>query len=290
MRVTFLISEYSLHNFLIEEYLRARPNDHVSIVKVRLVIKGRSRSETAARILPKLSRRFLSEKLLEALFVLGVTALPKLLPRGAVFRRLSRIAAQHQLPLLVTENIESPDVLAFLEQHRPQLLISLFHQIVKEPLLTLPEYGVLNIHPGLLPDFKGIQPYCWSLSEGAARAGATIHSIVDSSIDTGPIFGQTSYEQHPGMSVQLNYYLTMRAAAALLPRVVESVESGRIVPRPQPAGGQYYRWPDSAAYDRLLARGHRVFSFRDLIAILWGRYDHFTAERSSVEEVTSAAT
>ncbi len=283
MRITFLISEYSLHNFLLEELARARPDDHISIVKVRLVIKGRSRAETAARLLPKLSRRFVSEKLLEALFVLGVTVLPKLLPRGAVFRRLRRIAARYGMPLLVTENIESAEVLEFLRQQQPDLIVSLFHQIVKEPIIALPRFGVLNIHPGLLPGFKGIQPYFWSITEGAERAGVTIHGIVDTSVDTGPIYAQASYAQWPGMSVQLNYYLTMRAAAAALPPTLAAIESGTAAPRAQSSGGSFFRWPDSASYSRLRARGSRVFSLRDLAAILCGGYDRFVPDDLRVE-------
>ena len=49
--------------------------------------------------------------------------------------------------------------------------------------------------------------------------------------------------------------------------------------RPQdPGAGAYYRWPDSAAYDRLQERGHRLLSWRDLWGILSGRYDDFRAD------------
>lgn len=285
LRVTFLFSEYSLHNELIERYLASRPQDVVSLVKVPLVLRGRGRRETMARVAPRLSRRFLSGKLLEALFVQAVTLTPKILPRGAVFRRLRWIAARRRLPFLRTPDIMSPDSLAFLREARPDLVVTLFHQIVRQELLAIPRLGVVNAHPGLLPSFAGIQPYFWALSEGAKETGGTLHLIEDESIDTGRILGEAAFPVVPGMSVQLAYYLTCRALGDLLPEVVRALADGTISPRPQLTGGAYHRWPDSAAMDRLHRQGHRGFRLADLIRILLGRFDDFTAARSIVHRI-----
>lgn len=282
LRVTFVLSEYSLHNDLVERYLEARPADRVSLVKVPLVLRGRGRRETVARIAPRLSRRFLSAKLGEALMVQAATFSPKLLPRGAVFRRLRWIAARRRLPFLRTEDIMAPASLEFIRAQEPDLVITLFHQIVRRALLDIPRLGVINAHPGLLPEFAGIQPYFWALSEGAAEAGGTLHWIEDESVDTGRVLGRAGFPVTPGMSVQLAYHLTSRSLARLLPRVVAALEDGTAEARAQGAGGVYRRWPDSAAMDRLKRRGHRVFSFREFAGILLGRFDAFEPSRLEV--------
>lgn len=87
MRVVYVMAEYSLHNQLVEEHLRARPDDELAVVKVPLVLRGKGRRETAERIAPKLSRRFLWGKLLEAAVVLTVTATPKMLLFGLLVGR-----------------------------------------------------------------------------------------------------------------------------------------------------------------------------------------------------------
>lgn len=48
---------------------------------------------------------------------------------------------------------------------------------------------ILNIHPSLLPDFKGLNTHARALAAGAAEAGCTVH-MVTSELDEGPILGQ----------------------------------------------------------------------------------------------------
>lgn len=279
MNVVFVISDYVLHNHVLTEYIAARPDDRVAVVKIPLVLKGKSRSETARRIVPQLSRRFALGKAIEFGALAAITLVPKLFPRGPTFRRLRHIASREKLPFLKVENVMSPEALAFVGAQQPDVIVTLFHQIVKRALIDIPRVGVVNVHPGILPGFRGIQPYFWELSEQAGRAGATLHLIEDESIDTGGVLASASYATAPGMSVQLNYYLTSSVAAALLPRCLERLVAGELQPARQPEGaGAYYKWPDSAAFDRLRAAGHGLLSWRQLFGILDGRHDGFRAE------------
>lgn len=280
MKVLFLLSDYVLHNSLLTEYIAARPEDTIAVVKIPLVLKGRGRRASAERIMPQLSRRFAFGKLTEFAVLLAITAVPKLLARGAVFRRLRRICRSLNLPFHRTENVMSEETMDFSREFSPDVIVSLCHQILKEPLISLAPLGVVNVHPGLLPDFRGIQPYFWELSEGAARSGVTLHLIEDERIDTGGVLGQASYPTPPGVSVQLNYFLTIKCAATLLPSCVAALSQGRLLPTPQNLDeGAYYRWPNSAAFERLRSRGHTLISFRQLFDILVGRFDDFCADR-----------
>jgi folate-dependent phosphoribosylglycinamide formyltransferase PurN len=277
MRVAFIFSEYSLHNHIIERYIEHRPDDAVAIMKVPLVLKGKGRVDSASRILPKLSRRFAVGKLIEFFVVLAITLTPKILRRGAVFRRLSWIAERHGAPYQRSENVLSEESLQFLREFRPDVIVTLVHQILKGEILRMAPHGIVNIHPGLLPEFRGIQPYFWALSEGAENAGVSLHLIEDEKVDTGPLLARASFAVRRGMSVQLVYFLASICAAQMLPSVLSELSSGRTAPIPQ-GDGNYYGWPDSAAYDRLFARGHRLFSFVDLWRILTGRYGDFCPE------------
>lgn len=274
MRVVYLLAEYSLHNHIVESHRSARPGDHIAICKVPLVLRGKSRSETVQRIVPKLSHRFLLGKVVEGVAMLAITALPKLMGRGPVFRRLRTIARRHGLPFHRTEDVMSADTMDFIRAQRPDLVVTLFHQIVRQGLIDVPRLGVVNIHPGLIPDFRGIQPYFWELSEGCGRAGATMHFIEDESVDSGGILAQTSFDVPPGISVQRNYYLTCQAAGRLLPRVIAALEDGTLTATPQDGeAGAYWRWPDSPAFTRLRARGHSLVSWRQLVGLLAGADD-----------------
>lgn len=283
MKVLFLLSDYVLHNSLLTEYAAVRPEDELAVVKIPLVLKGKGRRETAGRIVPQLSRRFAFGKVVEFISLMAIAAIPKLLARGAVFRRLRKTCSIRGIPFFRTENIMDTEALTFARDFAPDVVVSLCHQILKQPLIEIPRLGVVNVHPGILPDYRGIQPYFWELSEGSSHAGATLHLIEDERIDAGGVLARTSFAVTAGHSVQLNYYLTIKSASRLLPGCLSALEDGRLSPVAQdPNTGAYFRWPDSAAFDRLKQRKHALISLRQLLGILTGRYDKFRAESSTL--------
>ena len=58
-------------------------------------------------------------------------------------------------------------------------------RIIKEPLLSIAPFGVINCHPGRLPDYRGRSPVEWALSQGG-EVVATTHFMVEA-LDAGPI-------------------------------------------------------------------------------------------------------
>ncbi|MCA9001137.1 MAG: hypothetical protein KDB61_04375, partial [Planctomycetes bacterium] len=208
--------------------------------------------------------------------------LPKLLARGAVFRRLRATCRRMAIPFHRTENVMDDASLSFARNFEPDVIVSLCHQILKEPLISLAPLGIVNVHPGVLPEFRGIQPYFWELSEGAQRAGATLHLIEDEQVDAGGVLARASYAIPAGISVQCNYYLTIQCAARLLPDCIGRLQAGELEPEAQdPNDGAYYRWPDSAAFERLKGRGHCLISYRQLLGILVSRYDGHRADSAT---------
>ena len=76
---------------------------------------------------------------------------------------------------------------------------------------------MLNIHPSLLPDFKGLHTHARAIAEGRVEAGCTVH-IVTAELDDGPILGQARVPVLPGDD-----------EAALAARVLK--EEHRLYPR-----------------------------------------------------------
>ena len=56
---------------------------------------------------------------------------------------------------------------------------------------------MLNIHPSLLPAFKGLHTHARALEAGVAEAGCTVH-LVTADLDAGPILGQARVPVLPG--------------------------------------------------------------------------------------------
>ena len=68
-------------------------------------------------------------------------------------------------------------------------VVAAYGQIIPEALLEIPRYGFLNIHPSLLPKYRGAAPVNWALIRGEPETGVSIMRL-DAGMDTGPVFVQ----------------------------------------------------------------------------------------------------
>ncbi len=83
------------------------------------------------------------------------------------------------------------DVLRSYEIEPSNCIICLagFMQILGQHIVNMYKYRILNIHPSLLPSFRGLHAQKQALDAGVKVTGCTVH-FVDSTIDTGPIILQ----------------------------------------------------------------------------------------------------
>jgi methionyl-tRNA formyltransferase len=127
------------------------------------------------------------------------------------------------------------------------VVLCAFGALVKEPLLS--DYDILNIHPSLLPRWRGAAPVERAIMAGDAQTGVSIMRLV-TELDAGPVYAQ---ETEPIGSEDDYATLTARLQArsvALLQRVLEQ----RPEPVPQPEDGVTYADKLTAA-DRTLDLG-----------------------------------
>lgn len=71
------------------------------------------------------------------------------------------------------------------------ILLAGFMKIVGKPILEAFQGKILNIHPSLLPSFKGLNAQRQAIEYGAKISGCTVH-FVDEGVDTGPIILQST--------------------------------------------------------------------------------------------------
>ncbi|MEM8796024.1 MAG: formyltransferase family protein [Pseudomonadota bacterium] len=113
---------------------------------------------------------------------------------GKSIASLSHWSERLNVPLLKTENINDPASLDTINALSPDILLSAhFNQIFKEPALTRFSKKLFNLHPGLLPRRKGLDPMFCALRDRDERVGVTLHQI-DAGIDTGNAIGIASFE------------------------------------------------------------------------------------------------
>lgn len=91
-------------------------------------------------------------------------------------------------PAFFYDSVNSPQALADFKNFAPDLMISIrFGQIMKSELINIPRHGVLNLHSGILPQYRGVLASFWAILNGDKNIGTTLHYISDGTIDTGEI-------------------------------------------------------------------------------------------------------
>jgi len=94
-----------------------------------------------------------------------------------------------------------------------------FMRVIKAPLLEAFPGRILNIHPSLLPEFRGLQAWRQALEAGVQEAGCTVH-LVDAGVDTGRILGQSRVPVLSGDTAESLHARIQVAEHELYPRIV----------------------------------------------------------------------
>lgn len=130
------------------------------------------------------------------LFSLVVTSPPSRGGRGLSYRPspVEQFCTSRSLPLCSSPSVSADEKILSLLARRPPLSILVvdFGQKIKEPLLSAPLWGCLNIHPSLLPRYRGAAPVQRALMEGENPTGVTLFRLTEG-MDEGPILLQRSY-------------------------------------------------------------------------------------------------
>jgi len=101
-------------------------------------------------------------------------------------------AKKFGLTLLETENINDPCILEKIKETKPEIgIMADFGQIIKKEVLDLPKYGIVNIHPSLLPKHRGPSPVQQTILDGDKITGVSL-ILTSEKMDAGAIISQAS--------------------------------------------------------------------------------------------------
>jgi methionyl-tRNA formyltransferase len=113
-----------------------------------------------------------------------------------------------------------------LRSYEPDLaLCSGFSWKLDAEALAVPRLGIVNGHPSLLPQWRGPNPFGWTLRSGATEVGFTFH-LMDEGLDTGPILAQGTSPLGDGASMETLFDRLPALVADLLPEALARVEAG----------------------------------------------------------------
>ncbi len=125
-----------------------------------------------------------------------ISSPPSRAGRGMDYRPspVEKYCQANSIPVSTSADVSSDEnILSTLDRRPPaSILVVDFGQKIREPLLSSPSWGCLNIHPSLLPRYRGAAPVQRALMEGESPAGVTLFRLTGG-MDEGPILFQKSY-------------------------------------------------------------------------------------------------
>jgi len=142
-------------------------------------------------------------------------------------------ALDRGLPVLQPPALRDSDTLARLRALSPEVMIVVaYGQILRRDVLDIPPRGVLNVHPSLLPRWRGASPIPAAILAGDERTGVTI-MLMDAGMDSGPLLAQNEAPvQESDTAGSLGERLA-EGGAGLLAETLPRWLAGEIEPQPQ---------------------------------------------------------
>lgn len=160
----------------------------------------------------------------------------------------------------------SAEGLAVLRDIGPDLIVSLrYRKILQEVAIAIPKFGVLNLHSGLLPEYRGAMATLWALLNGDTEIGSTLHYIVDGTIDTGPVVGRARIPLSHERSYMASVLDLYPPGCEMVLEAIGEIERTGAAPSQRQAGkGRYFTWPTQAELDGFFEQGYRLCDGQEL--------------------------
>lgn len=144
----------------------------------------------------------------------------------SIYLNLERVAKNHDIPFLREKDVNSEMINICLKKLHPELIVTVhLRKILQKNIFSLAEKGAINVHPSLLPKYRGMSPQHQALIHGDREAGVTVH-FIDEGVDTGNIIIQDTFpisEDDYIVDVQLK---VMDVYKSIVVRSVELIENG----------------------------------------------------------------
>lgn len=142
---------------------------------------------------------------------------------------VKEIAKQHNITIQQPEKLRKSDIdISGFDVG----IVTRYGQIIAQEMLDAPNMGLLNIHPSLLPLYRGATPLQSALIDGVEKTGVSIMRMKDG-VDTGDVLGMTEIDVSPDDTYHsLSQKLTPISTRLLL-ELLPNYMDGSLTPKKQ---------------------------------------------------------
>jgi len=178
-----------------------------------------------------------------------------------------------QLRGIPVDSLGDPNGDAGLERVKsfaPDLIVTIrYGAILRNAVIAIPPRGVLNLHSGILPAYRGILATFRAMMNDDIEIGCTLHYIRDASIDTGDILAIHRRPLQRERSLLRNILDLYPAGIEMLANALQTLEQGGALSSSlQPREGAYYSYPTAQEWGEFTRRGGRIADPSDLQQVM----------------------
>lgn len=146
---------------------------------------------------------------------------------------VKKIALDNDLEVYQPTSVNTPSSLDKIKALKPDLLVTAaYGKILRKKILNIPKYGCINLHPSLLPKYRGPSPINWALFRGDSVTGTSVF-FMNKKMDAGDIILQSKLSIQPNDNYgTLSNKLSEKGAQDVM-NAIFFIEQGKDSPVPQ---------------------------------------------------------
>ncbi len=179
---------------------------------------------------------------------------------------VSRKAQELGIPVLQPSLLRDESFIKQIAAFEADLFVVVaYGKIIPGEVFELPKYKTINLHPSLLPKYRGAAPIEWAIINGENETGITVQRI-NEKLDAGDVLAQERIVIGRDMTAGDLYELIKPAGSSFLVKTIREIERSEIFPRKQNESEATYcgkidretskiEWGKSAVVIRNLIRG-----------------------------------
>ncbi|MBL6664893.1 MAG: hypothetical protein ISQ34_03525 [Rickettsiales bacterium] len=179
---------------------------------------------------------------------------------GGHFRTFDEIVESDNIEVLQFDNINRDGVEYLQDNWQVDLVVSIRYGVIfKEEFIALPKIGIVNLHSGILPKYRGIMSTFWAMLNGEKEIGTTLHKITDRTVDEGQTLVINKVKVKNDKSLVYNICSLYEGGCESIKSVINAIRTdGEIKPIMDANAGDgvsnYYSYPSALDFEKFKER------------------------------------
>ena len=143
------------------------------------------------------------------------------------------VALEHEIPVFQPTKLKDPSFQNLLKETGAEIgVVVAYGRILPQAVLDLTQLGYVNVHPSLLPKYRGPSPIIAAITNGDKETAVTVMKLVQE-MDAGPILAQSVFSVEESETTESLTSKIVDIGVPLLVNTLTSYHDGNIVPREQ---------------------------------------------------------